>query len=276
MKTDNNKNKKKHSLDGIYTDRPNAARIYDYFLGGYHNFEIDRKYAEASKKAYSDVSKAAKANRLFIHRSIKVMIDQGIEQFLDIGSGIPTVGNTHETAQNLNSNARIVYVDIDPVAVQHSNSILQENSNAVAIIGDLTKPEDIFNNHEVVEMLDLDQPIGVIMVAVLHFIPDTQLANNSIAKIRDTIVSGSYISIAQTTYDKAPQDLIDQFNFIAKSSSTPFTSRPYEEILGFFAGFELIEPGLVFLPLWHPTGPNDPFYDHPERSIEYAGVAFKP
>jgi SAM-dependent methyltransferase len=148
-------------------ERPSPARIYDYFLGGYHNFEADRVVAEKFRKLLPEVPLYMRANRAFLRRVVRCLTDSGIDQFLDIGSGIPTVGNVHEVAQAINPAARVVYVDIDPVAVRQSEEILRGNANATAIQGDLRQPEKILEHPEVRRMLTFDKPVAVLLMAIL-------------------------------------------------------------------------------------------------------------
>jgi hypothetical protein len=254
----------------------NPARIYDYLLGGYHNFEVDRETIEKSILINPNVRPAAIANRAFLRRAVNFLLDQGIDQFLDIGTGIPTVGNVHEIAQKRNPAARIVYVDIDPVAVAHSRTILQGNPLAIAIQGDARKPEELLDNPELQALLDFDKPIGVLFVAVLHFVPDDDLAYHTVYTLRDRIASGSYIVVSHTTYENAPADVLERIMKIATQSAVSFKHRTLVEMKRFFEGLEIVDPGVVYAPLWQPETPDDTFLDEPERSVNYAGVGRKP
>jgi hypothetical protein len=260
----------------IPMDKPNVARVYDYFLGGYHNFEADRAVGHFVLKVYPDMQTAARVNRSFLRRSVRFLIAQGIDQFLDIGSGIPTVGNVHEVAQKLNPVARVVYVDIDTVAVLHSKAILQGNAYATAIQADARQPEQILQHPDVKRLLDFDRPIGLLLVAVLHLIPDDDQALHTVSTLRDALAPGSYVAISQTTFDEAPPGVAAQVTKFAADASTAVAYRPYDLVRRMFDGLELVEPGLVFLPLWRPEGPDDVFLDRPERALNYAGVGRKP
>jgi len=262
--------------EGIPLDKPNAARIYDYLLGGYHNFEIDRLAAEKVIEIYPDSRLATQACRAFLRRVVNFLAEQGIDQFLDIGSGIPTVGNVHEVAQRANPAARVVYVDIDPVAVAHSKAILKDNPNATAIQADARQPERILGHPEVQQLLDFDRPVAVLLLLLLHAIPDDEEAYSLVRTLRDALVPGSYIAISHGTRDDAPPGVLDQLNKLTKATPTPTKDRSWAEILHFFEGLELVEPGLVRLPLWRPEGPDDIFLDQPERVLVFGGVGHKP
>ncbi len=157
---------------GVSTDIPSVARMYDYFLGGYHNFAADRQAAERVLAQFPDTRFIAQANRAFLRRAVTFLGEQGIAQFLDIGSGILTVGNVHEIVQAGNPNARVVYVDSDPVAVIHSETILADNPNAAAVRADARQPEAILAHPEVRRLLDPARPLAVLLVALLHFVTD--------------------------------------------------------------------------------------------------------
>ena len=151
-------------------DRPNAARMYDYYLGGSHNFAVDRELAGKVLEAWPDMPRAAQANRAFLRRAVRFLLDQGVRQFLDIGSGIPTVGNVHEVAQAAAPDARVVYVDTDPVAVAHSRAILAGDAQTAVVQADGRDPAGLLAHPGVTGLLDLRRPVGLLMVALLHFV----------------------------------------------------------------------------------------------------------
>lgn len=262
--------------DGVSLDRPSPARMYDYFLGGYHNLAIDREVGDKALEIYPDGRLAAHAARAFLRRVVNFLTGQGIDQFLDIGSGIPTVGNVHQVAQKANPAARVVYVDIDPVAVTHSKAILADNANAGVIRGDVRQPEDILDHDEVKDMLDFDRPMGLLLLTMLHFVTDLDLAYRSVRTLRDALASGSYIAISHGTYDNAPPGVVEQMEKLTAGATGATQYRSHAQIRGFFEGLELIEPGLVHIPLWRPEGPDDVFFDEPERVLVFGGVGRKP
>lgn len=167
----------------ISSDTPSVARMYDYLLGGFHNFAIDREAAERVKRIYPDIALGMQANRAFLRRVVNFLLARGIDQFLDIGSGIPTVGNVHEVAERINPAARIVYVDSDPMAVAHGEVILQGNTHATVIQADARRPEKILNDPKVKYLLDFQRPVGVLIVALLHFIPDDANAYHLVGQL---------------------------------------------------------------------------------------------
>jgi hypothetical protein len=260
----------------IDLNRASPARIYDYLLGGYHNFEIDRETIEKSILVNPNVRPAAIANRSFLRRAVNFLLDQGIDQFLDIGTGIPTVGNVHEIVQGTNPEAHVVYVDIDPVAVAHSRTILQGNPRVIAIQGDARKPKELLENPELQALLDFSRSIGVLFVAVLHFVPEDDLAYNSVYTMRDALPSGSYIVISHSTYENAPPDVYEKIVKIGNQASLAFKHRTLPEMKRFFEGLELVDPGVVHVPLWRPETPDDTFLNEPERAVNYGGVGRKP
>lgn len=262
--------------DDIHIDKPNIARIYDYLLGGYHNFEIDRLAAKRVLEITPDAQLQGYACRAFLRRVVEFLAGQGIDQFLDIGSGIPTAGNVHQVAQKINPDARVVYVDIDPVAVAHSQAILEGNSNATAIRGDVGQPAQILDHAEVKNLLDFSRPVAVLLLLVLHAIWDDEEAYSTVRTLRDRLVPGSYIAISHGTVDDAPPEIIEQMAKVSAGTSIPTRPRPWAQIQRFFDGLELVEPGLVRPPLWRPEGPDDILLDQPKQTLSFGGVGRKP
>jgi S-adenosyl methyltransferase len=258
----------------IPIDKPSAARMYDYYLGGSHNFEIDRKMAEQAIGLWPDLPLIMQANRAFLRRAVRYLISQGVDQFLDIGSGIPTVGNVHEVAQRANPSARVVYVDIDPIAVAHSTAILQGTSNVAAIHGDVRQPEAILNHAQVRELLDFDRPVAVMLLALLHFLTDDAEARASVRVLRHAVTQDSYLAISHASYEGMPEKSREHEQLYARTPN-PLKTRSRADIERFFEGFELVDPGLVYLPLWRPEEDDDPFRGQPERSTSFAGVGRK-
>jgi len=261
-------------------DRPNAARIYDYLLGGEQNFRADRAAAEHVLDNYPDAALAARANRAFLRRAVAFLAGQGIDQFLDIGSGLPTVGNVHEVAQRANPRARVVYVDNDPVAVRYSRELLAEEqeeeegaARGVAVIeADLRDPAAILDHPETRRLLDRRRPLGLLLVAVLHFIVDDDEARRAVRAFRESLAPGSYVVLSHGTLDGLPADVIARFEAIYRRSSAPTIARSREGIAALFEGLDLVEPGLVPTPLWRPDAARDPLTDEPVRAGIFAGV----
>jgi hypothetical protein len=261
--------------DDFLSDKPNAARIYDYLLGGFHNFKVDRQAAEYLLELYPDARLASQACRAFLRRVVNFLTEQGIDQFLDIGSGLPTVGNVHETAQKANPAARIMYVDIDPVAVTHARTLLEDNPNATAIRADVRWPERILNHPEVKGLLDFSQPVGVLLLLILPAVPDDEEAYRAVRVLREALAPGSYIAISHGTYANAPPEFVEQMNKLSDRTPTPTRYRTLAQIRRFFEGLEAVEPGLVYMPLWRPEEPDALFLDHPERPMVFCGVGRK-
>jgi SAM-dependent methyltransferase len=257
--------------EGIDLDRPSAARIYDYWLGGSHNFAIDREIARGVTAAVPDTARIMQANRAFLHRAVGFLVEQGVRQFLDLGSGIPTLGNVHEVAQKAAPGSRVVYVDIDPVAVAHSRHILTGNDNATVIQGDLRNPPSILGDPVVRRHLDFDQPTAVLMMAVLHFVPDSDDPHGIISQFSAALAPGSYLVLSHGTTDGLSPEQQEIGADMFRRTATPYIGRSKAEVLNLFDGFDLVEPGLVWSVQWRPEHPDE-VGDTPERSAAYVGV----
>jgi S-adenosyl methyltransferase len=254
---------------GVEPERPSAARVYDYYLGGSHNFAVDRAMAEQAIRILPELPANMRANRAFLRRAVRYQVAQGVRQFLDLGSGIPTVGNVHEVAFGEAPDARVVYVDNDPVAVAHSQSILEREPRATVVQADVTDPARVIGTAR--QFLDFDRPIGVLMVALLHFVPESADPAGLIGRYRDAVVPGSYLTLSHGTADQQG-DRGSAMEALYARSANPLVSRDKAAIENFFTGFELIEPGVVFVPLWRPDPGALPSTTPPERTATYAGV----
>jgi hypothetical protein len=256
--------------DDVDIEHPSPARVYDYYLGGSHNFAVDRRMARQAIEQWPDLPLIMQANRAFLRRSVRYLVKQGIRQFLDIGSGIPTEGNVHEVAQVASPGTRVVYVDIDPVAVAHSHVMLAGNQSADIVQADLRDAPMIFEDPRVRRLLDLTQPIGVLMVAILDFVPDEADPAAIIALYRKMIPPGSYLVVSHATYEGRPEQARAHTE-LYRRVGVPLTMRSRCEIETLLDGFDLVPPGVVFMPLWRPDSPAD-VDDHPERFTGYALV----
>ena len=269
------------ALDAIaeVTARPNAARIYDYWLGGFHNFAIDREAAKAARAACPDVALMARANRAFLRRVVTALLAHGVDQFLDIGSGLPTRGNVHELVRQFNPQARVVYVDNDGVAVGHSRTLLKRVPTAAAIQADARDPAAILDHPDTRRLLDFTRPIGVLLFTVLHFLPD-DAASNLVRAVRAAVAPGSLFAISHGVSDPLPQETIDGVGAVYARSSTPGYMRSRVQIEAFFAGLDPLDPGIVYLPLWRPYDRDERdegiFLDEPERAALLGGVGRQP
>ncbi len=259
--------------DDVDVDAPSAARVYDYFLGGAHNFAVDRALAEEIARMTPNVGDTMRAGRDFLRRTVRYLIDAGIRQFLDIGSGIPTVGNVHEIAQQIVPEARVVYVDIDPVAVAHSTAILAGNERVAVLHADVREPQKILSDPQLLGLLDLSEPVGILLAGIMHFIHDEDDPPGIVGQLRDAVVPGSYVVISHVTYEDQPPEVVEAQKLSARTA-TEIVLRSKAEILDQFRGFTLVEPGLVHLPLWRPDAPGD-VDEHPERFGAFGGVGRK-
>lgn len=244
--------------------------MYDYYLGGSHNFEADREMARRAIDMWPELPQIMQANRAFLHRSVKYLIEQGISQFLDLGSGIPTVGNVHEIAQAVRPDARVVYVDIDPVAVAQSRSILAGSTSCEVVEADLCDVTAVLSNPRTTRLLDLSRPVGLLAVAVLHFVPDDADPAGVLARYRQAIAPGSFIACSHATHEGQP-DQAGPHTSLYQRTGTPMTMRSHAGIATLVDGFDIVEPGIVYLPLWRPD-PQAPQDDHPERVSGLAAV----
>jgi hypothetical protein len=259
--------------EGIDLSVPSVARAYDYALGGAHSFAVDREFFRAFEEAIPEARLMFRANRAFMHRAVRFMVGAGIRQFLDIGSGIPTVGNVHDIAQRAHPDARVVYVDIDAVAVAHSKLILAGNDTVVAILEDGRNVKAILDHPDTRALLDFDQPVGLVLAAILHAMPDEDDPWGLVRSYTERLAAGSYVAISHATADSRPAEATAA-EVVTKRSATPGTLRPREQVLRMFDGLHLVEPGLVWTPQWRPDSPDE-VGEHPERLVTYAGVGLK-
>ncbi|MFJ7212586.1 SAM-dependent methyltransferase [Amycolatopsis sp. NPDC098790] len=253
---------------GIDLDKPNPARVYDYILGGQLNYAVDRMFADQVLTAQPNARERARLNRQWLRRAIRFGLDNGIRQFLDIGSGMPTVGHVHEIAHAVDPTARVVYVDNEPVAVAHSEIVLEDNENAVMVHADAEFPDDVLEHETTEMMLDLDQPVMVVMALFVHFIPDERDPARLIAAYRDALAPGSYLAMSSATPEQQSDGTARAVAMYQKSAN-PVTPRTADELRALVDGFEILDPGIVFIPQWRPDDPADV----PENPAECGGLA---
>lgn len=253
---------------GADLSRPSAARIYDYLLGGAHNLAADRAVAQKLEAIQPQVASVARRNRAFLRRVVRFMLDQGIRQFLDLGSGIPTVGNVHEVAQAVDPHSKVVYVDHEPVAVAHSLMLLKDNPNAVAFEADATDTEAVLGS-EAVKLLDLSEPVGLLAITLGHYLPEVR---GVFGAYRDALAPGSHFALTHLTNDFAV--LRDpKIAETMRSTQDSIYPRSRDEVLALFDGFELVEPGLTTSANWRPD--RLAAVVDPEEDGLYAGVGVK-
>ncbi len=246
---------------GIDSSKPSAARMYDYYLGGKDNYAVDRRAAEDIYAAIPELPDIARANRAFLQRAVRFMATEiGIRQFIDIGAGLPTQGNVHEIAHETDPDAGVVYVDNDPTVLAHGQALLSGADNTAIIKADMREPEEILGHPEVQHLIDFDQPVAVLLIAVLHFVPDELDPAGIVDRFRQAMAPGSYLAIAHATREDRPPDAVAKMSEVYERSATPFVFRTHHQVLRLFDGFELVEPGLVHAPLWRgdPDGGRVP------------------
>ncbi|MCI4061856.1 SAM-dependent methyltransferase [Micromonospora sp. R77] len=257
--------------DTIDVERPSAARMYDYYLGGSHNFAADRAAARAMVDAVPEAPLMAQANRAFLRRAVQFLADAGIRQFLDIGSGIPTVGNVHEIAQRIDPESRVVYVDVDPVAVAHSREILSGNDRATVLQEDLRRPEAILRHPEVTGLLDFSQPVAVMIVAVLHFIPYADQPAEILRTLRRSLVPGSHLVMSQACDEgRVETGERAEAERVYRRTDNQLWIRSRAELVALFDGFTLVDPGVVWVPQWRPETPDQA--ENAEQAVFMGGV----
>jgi S-adenosyl methyltransferase len=256
----------------IDTSIPHPARIYDYWLGGKDNYEVDRHAAEQVIATQPSILATVRANRAFLRRAVQYLAGEaGIRQFLDIGTGLPTNENTHQIAQEIAPESRIVYVDNDPIVLVHARALLITTpEGATAYLqADARDPEKILR--EAARTLDLSQPVAVMMLGIMHYIPDTDGPHQIVSRLMDGVAPGSYLTISEATRDIDTERITESAaRFNSQRVAAQFTPRTQAEIARYFTGMDLISPGLVPLPQWRALA-------NPANQIPaYAAVARKP
>jgi SAM-dependent methyltransferase len=255
---------------GLDTSRPSPARVYDYYLGGFHNFSADREMARRALTLWPELPTIMRANRAFLRRAVTHLTDAGVRQFLDIGSGIPTADNVHTVAQEVAPDAKVVYVDVDPVAVEQSRAILGDDPRTVAVHADLRDPATVLD--QAGRLLDLDQPVALLLVALLHFVPDDDRPAEVLRTYREALAPGSHLVISHATHE-GQRELSTEHAELYRRMGTPMTMRSRDDVAGFFDGYELADPGLVYLLQWRP---GDDATDRPESVPAWVGVGRRP
>ena len=260
---------------GIDPDRPSPARVYDCFLGGTHNFAADRAVAEKAVAAIPELPQIMRYNRAFLRRAVRLAAHEGVDQFLDLGSGIPTEGNVHDVAREILPAARVVSVDVDPVAVIHSRHIMGTDPYNGVVHADLLDADRVLGDPVVGGLLDLRRPVCLLMVAVLHFQPDTPELRAALARYREAVAPGSYLVVSHATDEDRPGDvaqLADLYNKV----SQPLVPRNRGQLRDLLAGWELVEPGLARGPDWRPDPADPPPPSDLWRYATLVGVGRKP
>jgi len=241
---------------GIDTSRPSVARMYDYYLDGKDNYAVDRDAVGKVTEVLPEVRQVARENRAFLRRAVRYMARQGIRQFIDIGSGLPTAGNTHEIAQEIIPDARVLYVDNDPVVLAHGRALLAADDNTAVATADLHDPEDVLGHAETAKLIDFDEPVGVLLIAMVHFLTSEERPA-VMGRLLDAMAPGSHLTATHTSTDGQSPAAIAQIEAVYATTPTPLYLRSRAEIEPFFDGFDLVPPGVVMLDEWQPD-PEDP------------------
>jgi hypothetical protein len=256
---------------GIDVSQANIARVYDWWLGGVHNFPADRDAARELAAIAPNIHAVARANRAFLGRAVRYLAGAGIRQFLDIGSGIPANQNVHQIAREAAPGSRVVYVDNDDDVVAHSKLILDGVPGAIVIQGDLRDPGAILAHPDARRLIDFRRPVGLLLVAVLHFIPDSGSPGEIMAAFRGALAPGSYLAISHACYDAVPEQGSAFRSVYNARVAGQVTGRTRGEVKRLFDGFTLVNPGLVWLPEWRPDSLADGLDNFAETGL-VAGV----
>jgi hypothetical protein len=257
----------------IDTTVPSVARGYDYGLGGKNNFEVDRQGVNALVKAFPGALELGFANRRFLQRGVRYLVGEaGIRQILDIGSGLPTVGNVHEIAHEIDPETRVVYVDHDPIVLAHGRALLADNHTTTVIQADATDPASIFDSPETRAFIDFDKPYAVLLAGLLHHLSDEQDPPGITAYIKSRLTSGSYLLVTNFLDDDSPRANEVQ-GVINNGFGTGFF-RTWEQQREYFEGLEMVEPGLTYANEWRPDGNTT--QDSPWHTFNCGGIGRKP
>jgi hypothetical protein len=252
--------------------RPSVARVYDYYLGGSHNFESDRAFGDRVLQVMPDLPTVLRDNRDFLRRVVRHLCALGVDQFLDLGSGIPTVGNVHEVASVALPGAHVVYVDHDPVAVAHSRALLAGDEDATVILADVRDPASLLAAAARTGLLDINRPVGVLMIALLHFVHDEDEPARIIADLMGALAPGSYLAVTHARAD-GEQGMRDAASLYEEDRSpNPMRLRSQDEVRALFGRLTLVEPGVELLPRWRPD-PVDDRAGGSEVPDDYPGFA---
>ncbi|HEY7487287.1 MAG TPA: SAM-dependent methyltransferase [Streptosporangiaceae bacterium] len=255
----------------LKTHIPHPARVYDYWLGGKDNFAADREVAEKTLAVAPETPRSARSNRAFLRRAVRLAAQAGVGQFLDIGSGLPTMENTHEVAQATAPAAHVVYVDNDPIVSAHGRALLAETGSTTVVQADLRDPDSILRHRDVRRLIDFDRPIALLLLGVVHFLSDEEDPYGIVTRLREAMAAGSYLIFSHMTGDADPIKAEEALDVWRQSPGRPPTLRNRDDVERFFDGFDILEPGIVPPDRWRP-GPGT---EAPERFWLWAGVGIK-
>jgi hypothetical protein len=253
---------------------PNSARIWNYWLGGKDNYPVDREAGDDYRAIYPEIVDVARASRRFLTRAVAFLAGEaGVRQFLDVGTGLPTADNTHEVAQQVIPEARVVYVDNDPVVLDHARALLTSTHGVTAYVAaDLHHPERILAAAS--QTLDLARPVGLMLLGILGHIVDDDEARSIVKRLLQGLASGSYLTVCDGT-NIISEAGVEAQRLYNESGAVPYRLRSPDQIAEFFEGLELVEPGVVSCPRWRPD-PRELASGAPAEMDQFAGVARKP
>ncbi|RJL21125.1 SAM-dependent methyltransferase [Bailinhaonella thermotolerans] len=243
---------------GVNPTVPNVARVYDYWLDGKNNYAVDRAIVEASNKVLPDAPQMARANREFLGRVVRYLAQSGIRQFFDLGSGLPTEQNVHQVAQAIAPEARVVYVDYDPVVLAHGRALLADNGSTRIVTADVRRPEEVVHHPDVAGFIDFRRPVALLMFGILHHFNDNERPHDVAAYLRTELAPGSYL--AMSNFHTPGPDMpevhakLSEMERIGQEQVGSVRFRTRDELMAYFGDFELLDPGLVPLPEWRPDG----------------------
>jgi hypothetical protein len=275
------------SSPGVDLDHPSVARVYDYLLGGTANWAIDRDFARRAREEFPLLPDITLANRMFLKRVVRHLADKrDIRQFLDIGPVVPAAGSTHMVADEIARDCRVVYADSDPVSVAHAEVLLDQEGDPrrhAVINADLHDPDKLWHEAYTTGILDPDQPVAVLMIAVLHVAHPGSDGARTVARYRELLPAGSYLGISHVTDEGVPPELtrrLARLKRLCEEANNPVVCRRHAEIQELFGDFEILEPGMAWTPQWHPeeADPDDPAIplETPSHAVIWAGVGHKP
>ena len=267
--------------EGVDPTRPSPARLYDYYLGGTHNYEADRQAAEQIRQGMPELADAAWANRGFHGRAaVWMAASQGIRQFIDVGSGLPTQNNTHQAVRRVAPGARVVYVDVDPMVAAYSAPLLSEDGSTILVTADMRDPDSVLEHPELRRLIDFSKPVGMLMTAVVHFVADGSDPWALVRRYMAATAPGSYLALSHLTYDSLPARATVAGQEVYQRATSNIYARTREEVTRFFDGLELVpaqpggEPAITFPGLW---GAEDlEAADSDGSRAFYCGVARRP
>lgn len=262
------------NLPREYFNTPNVARMYDYYVGGKDNWEVDRQAAQRVHDLAPGFQEITLEGRGFLERAVRFLTaERGIRQFIDIGSGLPTARNVHEVAHEIEPRARVIYVDNDPVTIAHARAILVESAhNVEAVEEDLRRPSHILDAEQTRKLIDFDEPVAVLLSLILHFLSDDEDPGGIVGQLREAMAPGSYLVMSHGTADERSESM-QRIAGLYEQTSSRLTLRGREQVAALFRGFELEEPGLVYMSQWRPA--RDAEGAESRAWAAYAGVGRK-